>query len=337
MLPPWTERHQLGAKRIRNILRSLTVANARTLEQKISDAGPSPQRVQPHVLTISRQHLETAGVVSVRHTNIMPWYHLTSTDRDQVEARLAVLLPIQRKAQLVSQRVGQSLEISVLRALRSQSELEFFGDFPDLNEHDDSTLYSKEEPPAAISGRRIPGDKKLDFLVRHPEAGYAGIEAKNIREWLYPDRIEIREVLLKCCALDAVPVLIARRIAYPTFRILQPCGVVIHQTFNQIYPDSAVEIATQLRDKRLMGYHDIRLIGAEDAAITHARLSKFLGENLPNVLPEARESFEEFKDLLGAYATEQYDYKAFAARVLHRLRGESEDFPGADVPPEFYE
>ena len=37
----------------------------------------------------------------------------------------------------------------------------------------------------------------------------AGIEVKNIREWLYPNREEVRELLLKCCTLNVVPVLIA--------------------------------------------------------------------------------------------------------------------------------
>ena len=34
-----------------SVLRAQGVANLRTLEQKIADAGPNPQRVQPHILT----------------------------------------------------------------------------------------------------------------------------------------------------------------------------------------------------------------------------------------------------------------------------------------------
>jgi hypothetical protein len=61
---------------------------------------------------------------------------------------------------------------------------------------------------------------ELDFLVRHPTAGWAGIEAKNIREWVYPDRTEVKELLSKCTALDVVPVLIARRIHFSTFVVV---------------------------------------------------------------------------------------------------------------------
>ena len=73
----------------------------------------------------------------------------------------------------------------------------------------------------------MPDDKRLDFLVHDLAAGYAGIEVKNLREWLYPDRVEIHELLLKCCALDVVPVLIARRIHYSTYSVLNACGVTI--------------------------------------------------------------------------------------------------------------
>lgn len=290
--------------------------------------------MDPHVLTVARQSLEQRGIVSQR-MNILPWYFLTASDPAAVAERLGQLFQIQRRIQRVTQRVGQSLEIAILKALKEQDGLDFFGDFRDLAEHDDSTLYSKEEPPAAISGKRIPGDKQLDFLLRHPDAGYAGLEAKNIREWLYPDRVEIRELLLKCCALDVVPVLVARRIAYPTFRVLQPCGVVFHQTFNQLYPNSAADLATEVRDKTLLGYHDVRVIDAPDADTTHTRLKTFLRDNLPAVLPAAREAFEQFKDLLNAYATEQYTYKEFAGRALRRMRGEDEDLTTNDTPQEW--
>ena len=299
-----------------------------------TDAGPTPQRVHPHVLTVSRKSLEDKGIVSSQMRDL-PWYFLAASDPDEVEARVGALLRIQRRIQRSNMRIGQSLEIAVLRALRQQNDLEFFGDIPDLADHPDDTLYAKEEPPASVSGKRVPGDKKLDFLLRHPNAGYAGLEAKNIREWLYPDRIEIRDLLLKCCSIDAVPVLVARRIAYATFRVLQPCGVIVHETFNQLFPNSTAAIAAEAREKTLLGYHDIRVIDAPDAALTHARLQKFIGENLPSILPEAREAFDRYKDLLCSYANGEYTYKEFAGRALRRSRGEEEDFVPDDPPPDW--
>jgi hypothetical protein len=136
-------------------------------------------------------------------------------------------------------------------------------------------------------------------------------------------------MLFKCCALDLVPVLIARRIHYSTFSVLNPCGVLFHQTFNQLYPTSAAALATKVKDKRLLGYHDVRLGNQPDA-----RLTRFIHDHLPGLLPVARASFDEFKDLLALYADGTHSYKSFAARVKRRLRGEPEDLPELEQPEE---
>jgi hypothetical protein len=166
--------------------------------------------------------------------------------------------------------------------------------------------------------------QRLDFLVRHSTAGWGAVEVKNIREWLYPDRPEIRALLRKAIAFDAVPVLIARRVPYVTFLLLRRCGVVIHQTYNQCFPDSGRELGEKAAHKRLLGFHDIRFGNQPDA-----RLTKFIHINLPDVLPRARDHFDEFKDLLSDYASGVMPYEEFAARVRRRSQGVNEDF---DVP-----
>jgi hypothetical protein len=55
------EREQIAETRILRVLGTLTVANQRTLEQKISDAGPYNQRIDPHILSDVRNRLETEG------------------------------------------------------------------------------------------------------------------------------------------------------------------------------------------------------------------------------------------------------------------------------------
>jgi len=186
-------------------------------------------------------------------------------------------------------------------------------------------MYSKEEPPSSLSGNQIPGGKQLDFLVHHKTAGHAGLELKNIREWIYPDRDEIRELLAKCCALDVVPVLIARRIHFSTFSVLNPCGVLIHQTFNQLYPNSRKALAEAVKDKNLLGYHDVRVGNNPDQ-----RLTTFVGTHLPKLIPDARERFDEFKDLLCAYGKGEINYPAFAGASGKRRRGQSEDLDELD-------
>lgn len=314
-------REQLARKRLVRILERHGVANARTLEQKISDAGPYNQRIHPHVLTGARNGLVKKGrIVRLRKHNA-PWFHLAETPEATVQARLDEQLPVFRALQHgdTGSRVGQCLEIAIYRALLRQNTLDHLGSFTNLDDHDDSRLYSKEEPPQSLSGRRLSGNQRLDFLVRHPGAGWAGIEAKNVREWLYPDREEISELLGKAVALDCVPVLVGRRIPFVTFKVLSTCGVVFHQTYNQLLPEADRELADKARDKRLLGYHDIRVGNEPDD-----RLLKFIGTNLARVLPEVRERFDEYKDLMGDFADGSIKYAEFAARVRQRAQGVNE-------------
>jgi hypothetical protein len=159
--------------------------------------------------------------------------------------------------------------------------------------------------------------KRLDFLALS-EHGRVGFEAKNIREWVYPHSNEVRDVLLKCCAIDAVPVLVARRIAYVTARLLSAAAVIVHEMYNQLYPLSDSALADLARDKDLLGYHDIRIGNVPDS-----RLSKFISETLPERLAEARERFNASKDLLSSYAAEEMPYEAFSGyltKLVHESR-----------------
>jgi hypothetical protein len=303
------------------VLRTYSIATMRTLENKISDAGPTDMRIDPHVLTEVRNQMIAAGVMQRVMRQNAPWYHLAGADQAVIGARLQVLVPMHRDFQRLGMRMGQALEIAVFKALRMQNQMMFLGHFKDLDAHDDSTLYQKEEPPQAVSANAMPGDRSLDFLAITTTAGLAGIEVKNIREWIYPNREEVTELLLKCRAIDAVPVLIARRIHFSTFHVLSRCGVVIHQTYNQLLPFTATPLADQVRRKDALGFHDIRVGNDPDG-----RLQKFIGENLPKVLPEARQTFDRYKDLLMSYGSLEIDYTEFAARTRRRSEGKNEDF-----------
>lgn len=166
---------------------------------------------------------------------------------------------------------------------------------------------------------------RLDFIAIHQTAGPAGVEAKNIREWLYPNRSEVIDLLQKCCSIDAVPVLIARRISYSTFSILHTTGVIVHQTYNQLYPYADADLAALARHKAMLGYHDIRVGNEPDL-----RLRKFLSTHLPVLIPAARSQFVVYRDLLARYASGELDYPAFAWRVRQRAAGLEEEAPPDD-------
>lgn len=90
--------------------------------------------------------------------------------------------------------------------------------------------------------------------------------------------------------------MIGCRIPYVTFRLLQPCGVIIHQTYNQLFPTSDQDLADRARHKHNLGYHDIRLGNTPDD-----RLLKFITKNLITVADSARERFDAYKDYPGSF------------------------------------
>lgn len=305
-------------------LQTLGVANMRTLEMKVSDAGPNHMRVNPHVLTqVRKAQLQLGRLKRVDGV----WYHRSTESPARVDAKLAQLRPLYAKLNnhSLNLRLGDALEIAVLRALQ-RSPMHFVGGFHDLTEHDDSKPYRKEEPPLTLSGRRMPGEMRFDFVAFHPVAGALGIEAKNIREWIYPDRQEVKDLLLKATTVDALPVLIARRIHYVTFKLLGECGVLLFENFNQLYPASEAELAKAVAQKDLLGYHDVR---AGNAPNPH--LVRFLTETVPAEAPAARERFNRYFDLLEKFGAGEMSYKSFAARVRRRRNGKPEH---ADVVEE---
>jgi hypothetical protein len=170
----------------------------------------------------------------------------------------------------------------------------------------------------------MPGDRRFDFLAFHP-SGPLGIEAKNIREWLYPDRPEVRDLLYKAAVADTVPILIGRRIPYVTFRLLWACGALVFENFNQLYPEADAALASEVREKANLGYHDVR-VGPEP----NPRLLRFITETIGARAEQARARFEQFRDLIHEFGAGEMDYASFAARVRRRENGQPEDFDEPD-------
>jgi hypothetical protein len=320
------ERLLLALKRLENILRTHGIATARILENKISDAGPTNQRIDPHILSKARKISENQGLVlHIQDRHGTPWYYLKGTPEEEMKRRFAELREVydQTLDKHFTLRMGQALEIAVSKALLSQKEFQSVGHFHDLDKHSDDTLFKKEEPPSMIGDRSCEG--KLDFVMFTQQAGVIGIEVKNVREWIYSQSDEVIAMLKKCCALDAVPVLITRRYSYEAFSVLTECGVIVHQMYNQRYANADAELATKVRDKRLLGYHDVRVGNDPDE-----RLMRFVHVNLPKLLEGAREKFDARKELLDQYVNTDMAYAEFVAKVRGRFV-EQPDYSAGDL------
>lgn len=294
------DRDEIAKRRLRNILSKHRVAHLRTLEQKIADAGPSPQRCDPHVITNALRNLEQAReILCLQDTFNDKWHRLAATHDALVTERLAVLSPLHHSVSSGSWtvRLGQALEIAVYKALLACPQIITLGGFRDLAEHDDSTLYKKIEPPSVLSGNFLPGNQNLDFIVSIG-GQLGGIEVKNKRPWFYPANPEIKDLIRKCLALNIVPILIARRIHHTVWQDLIPLGLIVFQTYRQQYPAAEALLAAQARRKDLLGYHDI-VVGNEP----DSRMLKFAANSLPKALPEAFERFQKNRATLQAYVS----------------------------------
>jgi len=304
------QRLALAQKRLTNVLRAHTVANDRTLEQKISDAGPLNQRIEPFILTKARVGMLADGSLRAEKRGKTLWYYLSETEQEEVQRRLAELEPVYDATQEgeFKVRVGQALEIAVERALK-ESGRDYLGTHGGLEEHDDSTLYKKVEPPLVISGQRM-RKGPLDYIVFEP-SGMAGIEVKNYRTWLYPDTSEVKDMLMKCSDIGAVPVLVARRVPFITFRLLNLSGCLVHQTYNQRYPAAEAWLAELVRDKKVLGYHDVRTGNEPDG-----RMRRFVCELLPGLVEKARPMFEAFRAEHAQYGSGDMSYDDWVKAIL---------------------
>ena len=189
----------------------------------------------------------TEGKVGRVNSDNAPWFYAGNTPNISATRGSRNCWRCTVPISSLGPRIGRALEIATYKALRQIPNAEFYGRFKNLAAHDDSTLYEKEKPPQHIGTKSLPGDQRLDFMLRTTDAGYLGIECKNVRHWMYPHEVEIKETLRKCIELDAVPVLIARRFPFVTFHVLGKCGLIIHQTYNQILPATDRTLAAKLK------------------------------------------------------------------------------------------
>ena len=91
------ERKEIGRRRLVNILQKHTVALGRTLEQKIADAGPYGQRIDPHILTEARHELIKEGRVIHLTRRNTHWFHLDDAPPTTLTERLQELEPIHQE------------------------------------------------------------------------------------------------------------------------------------------------------------------------------------------------------------------------------------------------
>lgn len=322
----------VAKKRIQSVLDRDTVCNQKTLEQKIAEQGPKPQRVDPHLVGLAiLDHIELNRLKSHQHnaTGKLRWFANPGTGDALVKERLDVLAPLyaQVSGDGFGNLTGDALEIIVWKCLDAvytrNRRYPYQGHFEIDQPKNEHGRYRRVQPAKTLNGKTSTGG--ADFLQFGYDAGPLCIECKNYREWLYPHHPMITELIIKAAEIDAIPVLIARRLHYTTrSNLLEPAGIIAHESLFQYYPVEHLELAERVKHARLLGFTDV--LASEEP---HARTLRFFSELLPRLADRMAKRWFENKAALVAYAQGRLNLAQLYTEIGSPSGGKWED----QLPP----
>jgi hypothetical protein len=209
--------------------------------------------------------------------------------------------------------VGDALEIITEKCLAAQHQKNgkyvYQGTFLLNAEKDKHGRYKKIQPAKTLGN--LSTQKEADFLQFGYNEGALCIECKNYREWIYPHNVIIAELIIKAVELGCIPLMIARRIHYTTREnLFKPAGILFHETLYQYYPLGYDEITTNVKDKTLLGFSDVRATEEPDK-----RTVTFFRDYLPAIIAPSAMAWNTHKVALEAYARGQMDLAELYQRI----------------------
>lgn len=135
----------------------------------------------------------------------------------------------------------------------------------------------------------------------------------------------MKEFIRKALTVNMTPIIIARRLPYITkMALCAPAGIIAHETYNQLYPDTTYghELANKVRLKRGLGYADVR--PSEDPL---PRTIEFFGKNLPGLLSTASARFQTNRPMLQEWVDGQITWTQLRLHLASDYEA-----PDADMP-----
>jgi len=294
----------LARRRIQRILGVRRVASKRQLEAKISEAGPGRMRANPHHVSAALDDLLgsgqviTAGVVSAnigRSTALYApsnWDETSPVDGERIQRVRAAYQEFLTVT--LREDDGKSLETVVQGAIEQSNQFHW--------------LTPAGRPPSAgfeISGVPITGPQgALDHYLIHKHTGIlVGVEDKNYRDWFYPTRFEIKQLLKKCHAYNMLPVLVTRKVHFTTRVLFHHLGALAFQTHNQCFATKYADRLVDVRHKDGLGFADMRFT---DEPLPH--IVRLFSDLLPRLIDTSWEKFNANRELIEAFSEEEIDY-----------------------------
>lgn len=295
----------LAERRILNILRKYRVSYTRHLEIKISEAGPSNQRVEPALLSQAFRKLKKNKMIRILKTEPVEIVGLPDFGKVGDHQKLQRFTRLQEIFSEYSQRqefCGLLLERLLYEAvLDNQEQFTVIGSGPIYK---DNRLI---KPPGSellfFNGNQSYGGAGLDlFLIDNETRIPIGVEAKNIREWIYPASVEVWRMIARACTLECLPVLAARKLSYVTRAgFFSHAGILGFETqFQYFHPSVRAESKYRFKeviDKDGLGFADIKITKDVPKHFIH-----FFKNILPEQVYTFFHRFMENRDLLMKYA-----------------------------------
>jgi len=130
-----------------------------------------------------------------------------------------------------------------------------------------------------------------------------GIEVKNIREWIYPDSVEIWKALKACLDLHCTPIIINRAFHFTSFPFFRDIGVLGHETNKQYFVYDLRKDPDFQAIKDELYYRDIIPWRVTKKGIKpDPPIVTFFTTTVPRMIERTIERFELNKPLLLQYA-----------------------------------
>lgn len=279
-----------AARRLGALLRKHKVCSTREMEARLSDFGSNLNpRVEPHHLSTARKMLNLQKVSE----KYAPLYSLPNTP-------LSSISPIIARKELLHE------------AFRNFTRNPFCGDVAEkiVFASMEKALNLSIEPHTLGQVSQIGNLKTTNPLdsyallpfadnTRQRRVATIGIEIKNIREWIYPESIEIWKALKACIDLDCIPIIITRAFHYTTGTFFRDIGAFGRETRHQYFSSKLWKDPLYTPLKKELCFRDMILWpeGKPDPMVT-----RFFSDLLPRYIFRTATTFEHNKPLIAQYA-----------------------------------
>jgi hypothetical protein len=260
------------------------------MEARLSDFGSNLNpRVDPHHLTTARKMLNLQ-VVSHKHVPLYSLPNISPSSVNNIIARKELLHQAFlnfTKDHLCGDVAERIVFTSMTKALNLSIEPHTLGN---VSQIDNLTTTNPLDTYARVIFTHNTAQRQVITI---------GIEIKNIREWIYPESVEIWKALKACIDLDCIPVIISRAFHYTAFTFFRDIGAFGHKTKHQYFSSTLWKDPLFTSLQKELYFRDM-VRWKEDKP--DPMVTSFFRDLLPQYISRTALNFKHNKQLIDKYA-----------------------------------